>query len=100
MEIVEISPYLNMTENVFFEKNPYLVRKKFNLAFFDICNSRNMYSVTKLDRKIVCRRFVPVKPNFHFLAPVKVRFFVEFLICILFLTCILFVSCEFSLTKI
>ena len=33
----------------FFSKKHYLARKKFYLAFFDVCNPRHMYSVTKHD---------------------------------------------------
>ena len=69
---------------VFSKKNTFLVREKFDLAFIDICNPRNMYLETKHDRKIVCGRFGPAKPNFHLLAPVKVRLFVEFLLKLLF----------------
>ena len=78
VEIVEISPYLNMSEKVFFRKNTYLVRKEFYLAFFDMGKPRHMYSVTKHDRKIVFGRVGLVQLKFHFLAPG--RLFVEFLL--------------------
>ena len=71
VRIANISPYLNVSENVFFSRKyvAYLVRKKFDMAFSDMCNPRHIYSVTKDDRKIVCRSFGPVQAEFHFLVP-------------------------------
>ena len=31
----------------FFQKYPYLMSKKFNWAFYDICNARHMFCATK-----------------------------------------------------
>ena len=67
VKIIVIHNYLNMSKNSCFEKKTYLVSKKFNLSFFDMCNPRHMYSVIKHYRKIVCRRFGPVQLKFYFL---------------------------------
>ena len=59
---------------------------KINLAFFVMFNPVHMNSVTKPNKKIVCRRFRPVLAKFPLLAPVKVRLFKEFLRYIFFKT--------------
>ena len=57
-----------------------VTRKKFDLAFFDMCNPRYMFSVNEHNRKIVCRRLGSAQATFYFLSPDKVRLFFEFLI--------------------
>ena len=50
----------------FFRKNTYLARKKFYLAFFDMCDPRHMYPVTKHDEKLFAEGLDPCKRSSTF----------------------------------